>query len=85
MDHPRECRLRPEFATLYPGVPAGQWRPAGELLDCVIAARLRGGRRSGEMLRNRLLDEQHFEFRVDVNRSPAGADKLRRVSDLEQP
>jgi hypothetical protein len=29
MDNPRECRLRPEFMTLYPGVSAGQRRPLG--------------------------------------------------------
>ena len=71
MDNPRECRLRPEFGTLYPGVPAGEWRPAAELLDSVIAARLRAGRRSGELLRGRLLDQRHFEFRGRGNRSPS--------------
>jgi hypothetical protein len=72
MDNPRECRLRPEFATLYPGVPAGQWKPAGELLDCVIAARLRAGRQSGELLRRVLLDERHFEFRGGTERTGSG-------------
>ena len=59
----RQARLRQEFAGLYPGVPANEWRPIGELLDCVAAARLRGGRRSGELLLDRPLDDRHFEFR----------------------
>jgi hypothetical protein len=85
MDNPRECRLRLEFMTLYPGVPAGRWKPAGELLDCVTAARLRAGRPSGELLRNRLLDERHFEFRGGVDRGSSGVDRLTRISDGEQP
>ena len=28
---PREARLRPEFANLYPGIPAGEWLPAADL------------------------------------------------------
>jgi len=77
--------MLPEFATLYPGVPASEWRRAGELLDCVTAARLWAGRPSGELLRNRLLDERHFEFRGGVDRSSSRVDRLARVSDLEQP
>jgi hypothetical protein len=64
----REARLRPEYAALYTGVPAGEWRPAAELLDCVAASRLRSGRRSGEVLRARLLDDRHFEFRGGEDR-----------------
>ena len=45
----RQARLRPEYGTLYPGVPAGEWRAIGELLDYVAAARLRVGRSSGEL------------------------------------
>jgi len=64
----REARLRPEYAALYAGVPAGEWRPIAELLDCVAASRLRSGRGSGEVLRARLLDERHFEFRGGEDR-----------------
>ena len=59
----REARLRQEFSALYAGVPANEWRPIGELLDCVKSARLRTGRRSGELLQGRPLDDRHFEFR----------------------
>jgi len=81
----RQARLRQEFATLYPGVPANEWRPIGELLDCVAAARLRGGRRSGEMLRGRPLDDRHFEFRGAAERPPGSAGRQSRQSDFHQP
>jgi hypothetical protein len=45
----RQARLRQEYATLYPGIPANEWRPVGELLDCVASARLQSGRHSGEL------------------------------------
>ena len=81
----RRARLRPEYAALYPGVPADEWRPIGELLDCVAAARLRAGRRSGELLRGRLLDDRHFEFRGGGERPPDRRGSLTRITDSEQP
>ena len=60
---PREARLKPEHASLYPGVPASQWKPVRVLLDIVTASRLLGGRSSGEFLTRRSLDDRHFEFR----------------------
>jgi len=81
----RQARLRPEHATLYPGVPAGEWRPIGELLDCVASARLRSGRRSGELLRGRPLDDRHFEFRGGGDRPAGFADRPSRLSDARQP
>ena len=78
----RQARLRPEYATLYPSVPADIWRPIGEVLDSVTAARLRAGRRSGEMLQGRLLDDRHFEFRGGYQR-PHG--RHTRLMDLNAP
>jgi hypothetical protein len=80
----RQARLRPEFATQYPGVPVNEWRPIGELLDCVAAARLRSGRRSGELLRGRPLDDRHFEFRGGGERPAGYTDRRSRVSDYQQ-
>ena len=68
--HRREARLRPEFAAQYPGVPAGAWKPVQEVLDMVSASRLLSGRRSGELLGTRPLDDRHFEFRGGYMRSP---------------
>ena len=61
----REARLKPEYATLYPGVRAGEWKPVGEVLDNIKAGRLLGRRTSAEFYRGRFLDDQHFEFRGD--------------------
>ena len=80
----RQARLRPEYATNYPGVPAGEWRPIGELLDCVASARLRSGRRSGELLRGRPLDDRHFEFRGGGDRPAGSANRPSRLSDVQQ-
>jgi hypothetical protein len=81
----RQARLRPEYAVLYPGIPAEEWKPIGELLDCVAAARLRAGRRSGELLRGRLLDDRHFDFRGGGERPPGRSGTRTRVTDFEQP
>lgn len=57
----REARLRPEHASHYPGIPAGEWQPAAVLADRVLAGRLLRGASSA--LHGRLLVEEHFEFR----------------------
>jgi hypothetical protein len=80
----RQARLRPEYAVLFPGVPADEWKPIGEFLDCVAAARLRGGRRSGELLRGRVLDDRYFEFRGSGERPPGVAADLTRVTDYQR-
>jgi hypothetical protein len=78
----REARLRPEFADLYQGVPADQWRPINELLDRVKAARLLGGRRSGELLSTRPLDDRHFDFRGGSIRPAERGAQHSRATDL---
>jgi hypothetical protein len=77
----REARLKPEFAPLYPGLPAGQWRTVGEVLDSIRAARLLGSRTSGEMLRGRMLDDQHFEFRGESQGGRSRRDYKTRATD----
>ena len=69
-EHRREARLKPEFAPRYPGVPAGEGRPVQVVLDMVAASRLLSGRKSGELLGIRPLDDRHFEFRGGYMRSP---------------
>lgn len=76
----RESRLCREFADLYPGVPADQWRPVQVMIDLVVAGRLQGGRRSGEFLAGRPLDGRHFEFRGGFTR-PSG--RHTRLMDLD--
>jgi hypothetical protein len=81
----REARLRQEFGPLYVGVPVNEWRPIGELLDCVTSARLLTGRRSGELLRGRPLDDRHFEFRGGERASRGPSQRTRLGDSLAPP
>lgn len=67
----REARLRPEFAPLYPGVAPDRWMPAREMNELVGAARLGWTGRPEEMVRGRMLDPRHFEFRGGSVRPPS--------------
>jgi hypothetical protein len=58
----REARLRPEFADLYPTLTPGQWEPAARIAEAVLA-RLLLLQISDVPLQDRLLNEEHFEFR----------------------
>ncbi len=64
----REARLRPEFADLYPTLTAGQWEPAARVAEAVLA-RLLLMEISDAPLQERVLREEHFEFRGE---SPDG-------------
>jgi hypothetical protein len=63
---PREARLWPGNAELYPGIPAGEWRIAAILADQVLAAHLLRGVTAA--VRGRVLPETHFEFRGGMSR-----------------
>ena len=65
----REARLRPEFADLYPTLTPGQWEPAARVAE-VVLARLLLLEISEAPLRDRVLNEEHFEFRGET---PDGA------------
>jgi hypothetical protein len=75
----REARLRPEWADLYPGVEAGVWHVAAELVPLVLRHRLQH-RPSWEFTRRILLDE-HFEFRGGRPRDASWGGILTRVED----
>lgn len=57
----REARLRPEYAHLYPELPAGRWMPASEVGATILVSQLKATRPPA--LGERLLPEEHFEFR----------------------
>jgi hypothetical protein len=59
----RQARLRPEFASIYPGLPAGEWTSARLLADRVLARVVDGEPPPDESLRQRVLPPEHFEFR----------------------
>ncbi len=65
----REARLRAEFADLYPTLTPGQWEPAARVAE-VVLARLLLLEISEAPLHDRVLTEEHFEFRGET---PDGA------------
>ena len=65
----REARLKPEFAHLYPELPAGRWMPASEVGATILVSQLKATR--PPTLGERLLPEEHFEFRGGAMRGPA--------------
>jgi hypothetical protein len=75
----RQALLKSGSAHLYPGIPAGEWRPATVMAGMVLA--LPSAPRNSQGLRERVLDERHFEFR---GRLSAGALDDQRRSRLEE-
>jgi hypothetical protein len=77
----REARLRPEFDYLYPDIEPGTWHPV-ELLIHRVVTMLYGDRsRSGVITGERLLRDDHFEFRGTTPRPPGLPSDLSRLSD----
>ena len=69
----REARLKPEFAELYPALTPGQWEPAAKVAEAVLA-RLLLLEISEAPLQDRILREEHFEFRGETpDGAPQGA------------
>jgi hypothetical protein len=64
----REARLRPEFASEYPGIPAGTWMPAADMGFAILRAHLVSA--SPPKLGSRLMDEAKFEFKGGAPRKP---------------
>jgi hypothetical protein len=62
----REARLRPEFAHLYPTLTPGQWEPAARIAE-VVLARLLLLEISEAPVQDRVLNEEHFEFRGETS------------------
>ena len=79
----REARLRPEYAHLYPGVPAGVWMPAADMGAALLMAHLQLS--VVPRLGNRLLDELHFEFRGGGNRGHQSGERTRSGEESERP
>ena len=75
----RQALLKSGSAHLYPGIPPGEWQPASVMADMVQALRA-AARRHAVDPADRVLDEQHFEFR---GRLSAGAQDEQRRSRQE--
>jgi hypothetical protein len=59
---PREARLKPEFAHLYPALEANRWEGAAVMSDRLMAWHLRHGKR-GFIEATRVMQPEHFDFR----------------------
>jgi hypothetical protein len=62
----REARLRPEYAELYPVLTPGVWMTADEIGRQLLLWHLATARSPGG---ERLISEEHFEFRGGERRS----------------
>lgn len=80
----REARLKPEFADLYPTLTPGQWEPAARVAE-VVLARLLLMEISETPLEDRVLREEHFEFRGEsldgAPRAPGSARTADRIGE----
>jgi len=77
----REARLRPDFDYLYPGIPAGSWLPVERLIHDVVTLLYGDGSKSGVITGERLLREDHFEFRGSSPRPEGLPPDRSRMSD----
>ncbi len=75
----RQARLRPQWASLYPGLEAGRWIVASRLVPLVLRHRLQHAP-AWEFTRRILVDE-HFEFRGGRQRDNTWSGVLSRVDD----
>jgi hypothetical protein len=77
----RVARLREEYAKLYPGVDPGVWVPVEKLIRLVTDLIHKDRSRAGVITGERLLREEHFDFRGASDR-PAGLPRnSSRMSD----
>ena len=68
----RQARLRPEYASLYPGLEPGTWEQAEDLAEQLLTQHLLQPS-PGFGLSGRVLPGEHFEFRGG---DPAGRPRI---------
>ena len=80
----REARLKAEYADLYPTLTPGQWEPAARVAEAVLA-RLLLLEISEAPLQDRVLREEHFEFRGETpDGTPRSSTQARSVDKAEE-
>ena len=76
----REARLRPQYASLYPALEAGTWQPASAIGRQLLLWHLTASiPPEGE----RLMSEEHFEFRGGAPRN--GSESNARTRHADRP
>lgn len=74
----REARLKPEYASLYPGVTPAVWMPASAVGQQLLLWHLTApATPQGE----RLISEEHFEFRGGQKRVGSWINMRTRLAD----
>ena len=74
----REARLRPQYASLYPALEPGTWQPATAIGRQLLLWHLTASiPPEGE----RLMSEEHFEFRGGTRREASEATARTRSGD----
>jgi hypothetical protein len=74
----REARLRPQYASLYPALQPGTWQAATAIGRQLLLWHLTApGLPDGE----RLMSEEHFEFRGGTRRDESEAGARTRSAD----
>lgn len=77
----REGRLKPQHASLYPGLEPGVWLPVETLIRHVTELIHRDPSKSRVITGTRLLHQEHFEYR-GVSERPEGLPSgVTRLSD----
>lgn len=66
--HGRQANLNPQYQAWYPGLRAGVWLPAWHVAETVDHQLAFGSPRWAPT--DRLLSEEHFEFRGGTSRAP---------------
>jgi hypothetical protein len=77
----REARLRPAYDYLYPDIEPGVWQPVETLIHRVVTMLYGDKSRSGVITGDRLLRDDHFEFRGTSPRPAGLPTRLSRLSD----
>jgi hypothetical protein len=77
----REARLLPAFDYLYPDIEPGVWQPVEVLIHQVVTMLYGDRSRSGVITGDRLLRDDHFEFRGSSPRPTGLPSRLSRMSD----
>jgi hypothetical protein len=81
----REARLKADFAHLDPGIDSSAWFPVEVLINRVVTLLYGDPANSGLITGERLLREDHFDFRGASPRPDGWPAGLTRMSDAATP
>ena len=81
----REARLRTDYGYLYPGIDSGVWTPVEVLIGRIVTLLYGDPANSGRITGERLLRDDHFEFRGASARPEGWPERLTRMSDASAP